>query len=192
MPCYAKEVPFIEDARRVIVGIGRVRHVGDATEYKYSQPGKLRSILWERIAAGRRGQTNCPARLLNARQERAIGGVADSFVLKALRLIWLSGVDGRWDGCGGGEGGCRAEFGQTLSCGHRTKWIMGNAQERETGLRRRSLSVRRPSQSPKRMGLAPGPEVPPIPRDLSYVASWRSRKIRSTNASLPNASPSEK
>jgi hypothetical protein len=46
---YAKEVPFIEDARRVIVGIGRVRHVGDATEYKYSQPGKLRSILWERM-----------------------------------------------------------------------------------------------------------------------------------------------
>ena len=40
--------------------------------------------------------------------------------------------------------------------------------------------------------LAPGSEVPPIPLDLSYVASWRSRKIRSTNASLPNASPSEK
>ncbi len=45
---YAKEVPFVEDARRVIVGVGRVLHVGDATEYQYTQPGPLRSILWER------------------------------------------------------------------------------------------------------------------------------------------------
>lgn len=48
---YAKEVPFVEDARRVIVGVGRVLHVGDATEYQYTdqQPGSLRSILWERL-----------------------------------------------------------------------------------------------------------------------------------------------
>lgn len=48
---YAKEVPFVEDARRVIVGVGRVLHVGNATEYQYEdlQPGALRSILWERL-----------------------------------------------------------------------------------------------------------------------------------------------
>lgn len=33
---YAKEVPFVEDSRRVIIGIGRVKHVGNAVEYKYS------------------------------------------------------------------------------------------------------------------------------------------------------------
>jgi hypothetical protein len=46
---YAKEVPFVEDSRRVIVGVGWVRHIGEAVEYKYSKPGKLRSILWERM-----------------------------------------------------------------------------------------------------------------------------------------------
>jgi ATP-dependent exoDNAse (exonuclease V) alpha subunit len=48
---YAKQVPFIEDAGRVriIVGVGRVKHIGEAVEYKYNQPGDLRSILWERM-----------------------------------------------------------------------------------------------------------------------------------------------
>jgi len=46
---YAKEVPFVEDSRRVIIGVGWVRHVGEAVEYKYSRPGKLHSILWERM-----------------------------------------------------------------------------------------------------------------------------------------------
>jgi hypothetical protein len=46
---YAKEVPFVEDSRRVIVGVGWVKHVGEATEYLYSRPGQLRSILWERM-----------------------------------------------------------------------------------------------------------------------------------------------
>lgn len=46
---YAKEVPFVEDSRRVIIGVGRVKHVGEAVEYHYSRPGKLRSILWERM-----------------------------------------------------------------------------------------------------------------------------------------------
>ena len=46
---YAKEVPFVEDPRRVIVGVGWARHIGEAVEYKYSRPGKLRSILWERM-----------------------------------------------------------------------------------------------------------------------------------------------
>jgi ATP-dependent exoDNAse (exonuclease V) alpha subunit len=46
---YAKEVPFVEDSRRVIIGVGRVKHVGEPTEYQYSRQGKLRSILWERM-----------------------------------------------------------------------------------------------------------------------------------------------
>jgi hypothetical protein len=46
---YAKEVPFVEDSRRVIVGVGWVRHIGEAVEYKYSRPGKLQSVLWERM-----------------------------------------------------------------------------------------------------------------------------------------------
>ena len=46
---YAKEVPFVEDSRRVIVGVGRVRHVGEAVEYQYSRPGQLRAMLWERM-----------------------------------------------------------------------------------------------------------------------------------------------
>lgn len=46
---YAKEAPFVEDSRRVIIGIGRVKHVGNAVEYKYSRPGPLQSVLWERM-----------------------------------------------------------------------------------------------------------------------------------------------
>jgi hypothetical protein len=50
---YAKQVPFVEDVGRVrvLIGVGRFKHVGPATEYKYSETGKgkLRSILWERM-----------------------------------------------------------------------------------------------------------------------------------------------
>ncbi|TDR36058.1 UvrD-like helicase family protein [Tahibacter aquaticus] len=51
---YAKQVPFVEDALggRVLVGVGRVMHVGDAQEYIYTTDnleGKLRSMLWERM-----------------------------------------------------------------------------------------------------------------------------------------------
>jgi len=46
---YAKEVPFVEDSRRVIIGVGWVRHIGEAVEYKYSRPGELHSVLWERM-----------------------------------------------------------------------------------------------------------------------------------------------
>jgi hypothetical protein len=45
---YAKRVPFVEDNRRVIVGVGRTRHVALAQEYKYSSEGELQSVLWER------------------------------------------------------------------------------------------------------------------------------------------------
>lgn len=51
---YAKQVPFVEDAGagRILIGVGRVKHVGALQEYAYSTKdlkGKLRSMLWERM-----------------------------------------------------------------------------------------------------------------------------------------------
>ena len=51
---YAKNVPFLEDAAggRILIGVGRVLHVGDAQEYDYNTAdlrGKLRAMLWERM-----------------------------------------------------------------------------------------------------------------------------------------------
>lgn len=51
---YAKQVPFVEDygSRRVLIGVGRVKHVTDCVEYEYTTKNlkdKLRSILWERM-----------------------------------------------------------------------------------------------------------------------------------------------
>lgn len=44
---YAKQVPFVEDVRRVIVGIGHVKQVVPAIEHKHTSDGKLRSMIWE-------------------------------------------------------------------------------------------------------------------------------------------------
>jgi hypothetical protein len=46
---YAKRVPFAEQGGRVLIGVGRVNHVGGVNEYRYSAKGKHRSILWERM-----------------------------------------------------------------------------------------------------------------------------------------------
>ena len=51
---YAKQVPFVEDSAggRILIGVGRVLHVGAAQEYSYSTKdltGKLRAMLWERM-----------------------------------------------------------------------------------------------------------------------------------------------
>lgn len=51
---YAKHVPFVEDAgaRRILVGVGRVLHIGPCQEYCYDTGAlkdKLRSMLWERM-----------------------------------------------------------------------------------------------------------------------------------------------
>ena len=50
---YAKQVPLVEDAGgRILIGVGRVMHVGALQEYAYSTKdlkGKLRSMLWERM-----------------------------------------------------------------------------------------------------------------------------------------------
>ena len=45
---YAKRTPLVEDTRRVIIGVGRVKGVGQATEYAYDAPGPLEGVLWER------------------------------------------------------------------------------------------------------------------------------------------------
>lgn len=46
---YAKRTPLSEQSRRVIVGVGRVLSVGDATEYAYNgDDPPLRCVLWER------------------------------------------------------------------------------------------------------------------------------------------------
>ncbi|MDD4431055.1 MAG: AAA family ATPase [Bacteroidales bacterium] len=44
---YAKQVPFIEDAKRVVMGIGFVESVTSPPEHNHSNKGNLRSMLWE-------------------------------------------------------------------------------------------------------------------------------------------------
>jgi hypothetical protein len=44
---YSKQVPFIEDAKRVVMGIGFVESIKPPPEHKHTNAGKLRSILWE-------------------------------------------------------------------------------------------------------------------------------------------------
>lgn len=44
---YAKQVPFIEDAKRVVMGIGFVENVVQPPEHNHTDEGELRSILWE-------------------------------------------------------------------------------------------------------------------------------------------------
>ena len=47
---YAKQVPFVDTPGRVLIGVGRVRHVGEPTEYRYSVKNPpLRAMLWERM-----------------------------------------------------------------------------------------------------------------------------------------------
>lgn len=58
---YAKQVPFIEDTGvRILIGVGRIKHIGPCTEYEHSKQGyehseqekdKLRSMLWERMVS---------------------------------------------------------------------------------------------------------------------------------------------
>lgn len=44
---YTKQVPFIEDAKRVIMGIGFVDEVTPPPDHNHTGAGTLRSILWE-------------------------------------------------------------------------------------------------------------------------------------------------
>ncbi len=44
---YAKQVPFVEDHRRVIIGIGHVKRIVPAVEHKCTAEKPLRSMTWE-------------------------------------------------------------------------------------------------------------------------------------------------
>lgn len=44
---YAKQVPFIDDSKRVVMGIGRILSLVDPPEHNHTDEGLLRSILWE-------------------------------------------------------------------------------------------------------------------------------------------------
>lgn len=46
---YAKQVPFIEDTRRVIIGLGFVDKLIPAVEHKHTDAGDLRSMTWENM-----------------------------------------------------------------------------------------------------------------------------------------------
>lgn len=44
---YAKQVPFIEDSRRVVVAMGYVKNIAPAVEHNHTEEGTLRSMTWE-------------------------------------------------------------------------------------------------------------------------------------------------
>ena len=44
---YAKQVPFVEDSRRVILGVGFIQNIIQPPEYNHTNENPLRSILWE-------------------------------------------------------------------------------------------------------------------------------------------------
>jgi ATP-dependent exoDNAse (exonuclease V) alpha subunit len=49
---YAKRTPLVDDSRRVIVGVGTVKHVAHSQEYRYEMAEReapLRALLWERL-----------------------------------------------------------------------------------------------------------------------------------------------
>lgn len=45
---YAKQTPLAEDNRRVIIGVGRVLHVGKPVEYLYNGEHGIRCLIWDR------------------------------------------------------------------------------------------------------------------------------------------------
>ena len=44
---YAKQVPFVEDSRRVVLGMGHITNIIPAVEHRHNGQGKLRSMTWE-------------------------------------------------------------------------------------------------------------------------------------------------
>jgi hypothetical protein len=46
---YAKQVPFVEDARRVVVGIGHIQKVNSPVKYFMSNPNGMTSFSWDNI-----------------------------------------------------------------------------------------------------------------------------------------------
>lgn len=46
---YAKQVPFIEDSRRVVIGIGHIQKVNSVKKYDMSNPNGMTSCIWENM-----------------------------------------------------------------------------------------------------------------------------------------------
>lgn len=44
---YAKQVPFVEDTRRVVIGMGHVKDIVEAKEHNHTDEKPLRSMTWE-------------------------------------------------------------------------------------------------------------------------------------------------
>ncbi|WP_029202042.1 hypothetical protein [Oribacterium sp. NK2B42] len=44
---YAKQVPFVEDTKRVVIGIGHVKKIIPAIQHNCTNEGSLRSMIWE-------------------------------------------------------------------------------------------------------------------------------------------------
>lgn len=44
---YAKRVPFVENAKRIVMGLGFVKSIVEPPEHNHTDDGNLRSILWE-------------------------------------------------------------------------------------------------------------------------------------------------
>ncbi len=45
---YSKQIPSVEDNRRVLIGVGRVLNIGPSVEYNYTTRNGLRCLIWER------------------------------------------------------------------------------------------------------------------------------------------------
>ncbi len=45
---YAKQSPMVDDADRILVGVGRTTSVGPLVNYTYKAPGRLQSYVWDR------------------------------------------------------------------------------------------------------------------------------------------------
>lgn len=48
---YAKNVPFVEERGRILIGIGKIKRIGDSQEHQYTRnlnKNDIRSMIWER------------------------------------------------------------------------------------------------------------------------------------------------
>lgn len=85
---YAKRTPLSDDNRRVIVGVGLVKHVAGNEEYRYDMPAKdapLRSLLWERLVQH------------SIRPDKEQGGFADGFLLPYAEALEHAALNSEFD-----------------------------------------------------------------------------------------------
>jgi hypothetical protein len=84
---YAKRTPLSEDSRRVIVGVGTVKHIAESREYRYAMPEEdapLRSLLWERLVQ-------------HSIRPDGEGGFTDGFLLPYHQAVSLAERDSEFD-----------------------------------------------------------------------------------------------